>query len=178
MVTVLSLLFSGSAEKPSAGDLAWLCRRRLPGCSLPNSPWQFLMRETVHAYQYNLLTVQCGKTGACNIHRVSQRLNTVCRKEYPGREAYCLSPQGLSRYLISTENNVIIYLTIGYILCGECGHVFQAWNLVGSRVMITILSWETGSLNPQSFLAQSTALQFPMCHSPTMTSVAIALSLL
>jgi hypothetical protein len=37
--------------------------------------------------------------------RVNQRLNTVCRKGCPGREAHLINTQGLSRYLISTENS-------------------------------------------------------------------------
>lgn len=35
-------------------------------------------------------------------------LNPVCKKECPGREAYCLNPRaGPSRDLISTENPVL-----------------------------------------------------------------------
>jgi hypothetical protein len=33
------------------------------------------------------------KINAYDLLRVDQRLNTFCRKECPGREAYCLNPR-------------------------------------------------------------------------------------
>lgn len=39
--------------------------------------------------------------------KVDHRLNSFCRKECLGREAYWLNPQGSSRYLISMEDSVL-----------------------------------------------------------------------
>ena len=44
--------------------------------------------------------------------RLNQGLNTFCGKECPGREAHWLNIQGLSRYIITTENSrFLCYVT-------------------------------------------------------------------
>jgi len=82
-----------------------LCRQRLS----PHSLRGFL-RETVLGSKLLIM-----KMGAHHLLRVDQRLNTFGRKESLGRETYWLNPQGPSRYLISMENCVLCYVTIGHV---------------------------------------------------------------
>jgi hypothetical protein len=50
-----------------------------------------------------------------NLLRVDQRFKYYLQEGISGREAYWLNPQGPSRYLISMENSVLCYMTIGHI---------------------------------------------------------------
>ena len=79
--------------------------------------------------------------GAYHLLRVDQRLNTFCKKECPGREAYWLNTQSLSGYLISMENSVLIYMAIGYVpTSGVWSHV-PGQDSVGSRELPSVLRW-------------------------------------
>jgi hypothetical protein len=98
-----------------------------------------------------LLAVHGGKrmhTVAYPLLRVDLRLNTFCRKECLGREAYWLRA---SRYLISTEENSIwAYMTPGHSsLCEECGTFsWQGiWQGVGSRLSLRCVPTESLGLN-------------------------------
>ena len=100
-----------SAERPFCRRLRLGLYTRKPP---PSPPRWFLMRETVLGSK---LFIDCSlwKMDAYQLLRVDQRLNTFCRKECLGREAYWLNlPQSPSRYLISMKNSVLIYVTIGH----------------------------------------------------------------
>ena len=77
------------SEGPSVGDLGSMALYDEDFASR-----LFLMRETVLGSK---LFIDCSswKMGAYHLLRVDQRLNTFCRKECLGREAYWLSPLGL-----------------------------------------------------------------------------------
>lgn len=69
------------------------------------------------------------KMGANDLLSMVQRLNTFCRKECLGREAYWLNSQGPSRSSLARSHTP----------CGEYSHMFQMKNLVESREPPTIL---------------------------------------
>ena len=71
------------------------------------------MKETVLGSK---LFIDCSswKMGAYNLLKVDRRLNTFYRKECPGKQAYWLTLRA-SRYLISTENSILVYMIIGHV---------------------------------------------------------------
>lgn len=89
---------------------------------------------------------------AYTLIRVNQGLNTCSRKKCPGREAHWLNTQGLSAYLISTENpRFSCYPTDAMILSVGChGYQFQARGL-GSLDLTSSSLWWHSPLASQAF---------------------------
>ena len=93
------------------------------------------MKETVLGSK---LFIGCSlqKLDAYHLLKVDLRLNTFCRKECPGREAYWLNPQGLQ---IPHQHGELCSdyhdLSDSY---AECGHVTGAWSEADEA--ITVLS--------------------------------------
>lgn len=88
------------------------------------------------------------KMCACQHLRLDQKLNTFCMKECPGKEACWLNLQGLQ---ITNQH-------------GECAHMFQARNLVGSTEMLTVSGGCLGARD----LDTLNLTKFPsMVHYPT-----------
>jgi hypothetical protein len=72
-----------------------------------------MMKETVLACPNCFIVM--ADVNAQVLLRVTQGLNTSCRKGCPGREAHWLNTAGLSRCLISMENSgFLFYMTSFY----------------------------------------------------------------
>jgi hypothetical protein len=86
-------------ERPFTEDLGTAFYDEAPPPQAP-SPQPSLMRETAIACPNSVIHGGC----ECKCLRVTQELNTFCRKGCPRREAHWLNTRSLSRYFISMEN--------------------------------------------------------------------------
>ena len=105
---------AGSAERPSTGELSW---GPVVKCLFHGSPWQILMKETIHGSKQFLVV-----HGEKWIHkvpylllRVDLRLNTLCREERVGRKKSSLAkPSGPQGILLAWRTLVWAYVTKGH----------------------------------------------------------------
>jgi hypothetical protein len=137
------------------------------------STWWSLKKETVLSCPNCLFMAE----GGC-IRRTQCRseINTFCRKECPGREAYWLNPpQGPSKYLISMENSgascymTNCHLPLGVLLWSHAPH--RIWSGADSNAYHSQL-WELlGFLNLLNLTRFSVWWQGSTCPIPCYQSM-------
>jgi hypothetical protein len=91
---------------------------------------------------------------------VDQSLNTFCRKECPGREAYWLNPPGPSRYLLNMENSGLYAMWPSPPTPppgqepDSNAYCSQWWELLGSlicSILPVLLPGDTVPVSPQQY---------------------------